>query len=143
MEEAIKVAQRSTHKRYMMGCVIVQRAEIISKGFQHSGTWRMRELFSMHAELHALFNLRHKRGQLSESTVYIAGIARKSGNVVPALPCVCCATALMHAGIYTVRYTSPVITVQSGENYFAETRYATYKIYLPDELENLKTYPAP
>lgn len=133
MDEAIKVAERSTHKRYMMGCVIVQRDEIIAKGFQHSGTWRMRELFSMHAELHALFNLRHKRGQLRGATIYVAGIARKSGNFVPAIPCICCATALIHANILLVHYTD---SIDIGN-------YVERKIFLPDQLDNLKTYPAP
>lgn len=135
MEEAIKIAERSTHKRYMMGCVIVQNRKIIAKGFQHSGTWRMRQLYSMHAELNALFNLRHMRGQLDGSIVYVAGIARKSGNFVAAVPCVCCATAMIHAGIYTVRYTDP-----SGP---VLTQYFEQEMYLPDALNELKTYPAP
>ena len=138
-EEAIKVAHRSTHKRYMMGCVIMRRNEILAKGHQHTGTWRMRELYSMHAELHALFNLRHMRGQLSGSIIYVVGIARKSGNFVPALPCIHCATALMHAGIVNVIYSNGRIgTLSHSGNLPSMT-----EIYLPDELDNLKTYPAP
>lgn len=135
MEEAIKVSERSTHKRYMMGCVVVQNNEIIAKGFQHSGTWRMRQLFSMHAELHALFNLRHRRGQLDGAIAYVAGIARKSGNFVPAMPCACCATALIHAGILNVRYTDPSGPVLN--------MYFENSMYLPEALDGLKTYPMP
>lgn len=138
-KEVIRVAQRSTHKRYMMGCVIVRNGEILGKGHQHTGTWRMRELYSMHAELHALFNLRHMRGELGGSIAYIVGISRKSGNYVSALPCVRCATALVHAGITTIAVSNGRIAVLSDRGNLPSMD----SVYVPDILDNLKTYPAP
>lgn len=138
-EEAMKIAQRSTHKRYMMGCVIVRNNEILGKGHQHTGTWRMRELYSMHAELHALFNLRHMRGELGGSLAYIVGIARKSGNFVPALPCVRCATALVHAGIVTVAVSNGRIGTLSTRG----NKPSMDTVYLPEVLDVLKLYPVP
>lgn len=138
-EEAVRIAQRSTHKRYMMGCVIIKNGEIIGKGFQHTGTWRMRELYSMHAELHALFNLRHMRGELTGSIAYIVGIARKSGNFVPALPCIRCGTALVHAGITTIAVSNGRTGVMSDKG----NSPSMTTIYVPDVLDDLKTYPSP
>lgn len=108
IDQAIKVAKRSSHKKFMMGAVVVNRqGEIIANGWQHSGTWRMRELYSTHAELHCLFKLRHMKGQLDDCEIYVAGVARKSGNIVRAAPCIRCATSLFHAGFKHVYFSTP------------------------------------
>jgi deoxycytidylate deaminase len=137
MKEAIAMAQRSAHKKYMMGAVIIdsRHDEVIARGWQHQGTWRMRELYSMHAELHCLFKLRHRRNDLEGCYIYIAGQARVSGNYVEALPCISCATSLMTVGINIVRYTSTKRAINGN--------YSILELSLPDVLDELKKYPAP
>lgn len=122
----LKSIDRSTHKRHMTGCVIVNRKnKILSNGCSHSSSFRLNELHSIHAEIHALGRGRHE--DLDRAIAYIGTKARKSGNVVNSAPCLTCAIALRAAGIFDVFYTI-------GENEF---KY----LNLEDDLSHLKIYP--
>ena len=104
IEEAIKIAKRSSTGKYMMGCVIVRNNEIISNGWAHIPTQRNWRLYSMHAEMHAL--VRGRRSDLQDAHIYIAAISRKSGMLTNARPCLDCVIALRAAGIFNCHYTT-------------------------------------
>lgn len=118
-----KAANRSTHKRYQVGALIVRRGEIVSDGCAHSSSHRLTELESIHAEIHALARGRHL--DLRGATAYVLTLARKSGNATLALPCLTCAIALRGAGIKRVFYST-----QAG---FKE-------LDLDDDLSHLRIY---
>lgn len=130
IDEAIKIAKRSTHAKHQTGCVIVDRQKtpiLISNGWSHKGNWDYGTgLYSVHAEIHALIRARPKN--LHGCVAIIATIARKSGSVTNAAPCLTCAMALIASGIETVYYTV----------WTQEIRL----MYLPDAIEsaNLKVY---
>lgn len=145
IDYALKISERSTHRRHMTGCVIMERRkrEVVSSGWSHMGTWRMRELYSMHAELHALLRARHINFNDGEYVAYIATIARVSGAVTVSKPCFCCANALFNAGIRHVVFTVGYV---SDHNTPLDCSVETHSIDLHDQLINqldLKSYPAP
>ena len=129
IDEAIKIASRSMNKKHLTGCVIANGNGVISNGWAHTGQWRRSNLYSVHAEIHAL--MRGKHQFLEGATAHIACVAKKSGNVRNALPCLSCATALIGYGIEHAEYTIPTI---GG--------YNTLLLYLPDAIETaqLKVY---
>src|ERR1051325_4462850 len=101
-----KATSRCTHKRHMVGAVIVsKRGEIVSDGCAHISNIRHRELASIHAEIHCLGRARHL--DLRGATAFVMAQARKSGNVVTGKPCLSCAIALRSAGIKEVYYSTP------------------------------------
>ena len=125
-EEVIKIANRSSMKRYGTGCVIVKGKEIISNGWSHKGQ-NLGSLYSLHAELHALARGRHL--DLQGTTCYIATIAKKSGNLTTARPCIRCAIALRTAGVTQVQYTIPQIGGTTWEVLPTEILVSEFKIY--------------
>ena len=99
-----KVTTRSTHKRHMTGCVIVDKSgNIISNGCSHASSFRMTELHSIHAEIHAVGRGRHI--DLKGAVAIVQTKARKSGNIVSGMPCLTCAIAMESVGINTVVYS--------------------------------------
>jgi deoxycytidylate deaminase len=108
IEQAIKVAKRSSIRTHKTGAVIVLRENIVSNGWSHvpSYSYALKSKRSLHAELHALARGRHE--DLSGAICYVATLAGKSGNVCDALPCLDCAIALRAAGISVVFYSTHV-----------------------------------
>ena len=99
-----KATKRSTHSRWMTGCVIVDKnGKIISDGCSHASSFRINSLHSIHAEIHALARGRYK--DLSDCIAFVQTIARKSGNTTVAKPCLTCAISLRTAGIKTAVFT--------------------------------------
>jgi len=122
----MKAIERSTHKRHMTGCVIAtKKNRIISNGCSHASSFRLHELHSIHAEIHALGRGRHQ--ELNNAIAYIGTRARKSGNIVLSMPCLTCAIALRTAGIRNAFYT------------ISENQYGY--IDLEEDLSHLKVYP--
>ena len=105
MDKAIEVASRSMNKRHLTGCVIAYEDTIIDWGWAHTGEWRRGMPYSVHAEIHALMRSRHEL--LDGCVAYIACVAKKSGNIRNAMPCLSCATALLGYGIEDVVFTIP------------------------------------
>jgi deoxycytidylate deaminase len=103
IDEAKKVAGRSSIGKHMTGAVIAIDGRIISNGWSHVPHYKLRSKRSLHAEIHALARGRYK--ELERGVICIATIARRSGNYVSAKPCLDCAIALRAAGIYQVYYT--------------------------------------
>jgi deoxycytidylate deaminase len=125
-----KATLRSTHIKHMTGCVIVdKKGKIISNGCAHTSSFRINQLNSIHAEIHALGRGRYKN--LDGAIVYVQTIARKSGNVTLAKPCLTCAIALRTAGIkeviYTIGFRGPFVD--------------TAILDLEEDLSHLKVYP--
>lgn len=136
IDEAIKIAKRSTHAKHQTGCVIVDVSSktpiIVSNGWSHKGNWDYGTgLYSVHAEIHALVRCKHLELN-SNYVAYVATIARKSGNVVNSESCLTCATALVAAGI-----TQVVFTVNQVHD---STAIST--MFLPNAIESagLKVY---
>lgn len=104
LPKAIKVAKRSTIKRFKTGAVIVDRnGAIVSLGWSHMTDRRMAQYYSMHAELHAI--LRAEKSRLKGATMYVATIVGKSGNVTSAKPCPACEGVIASVGIKDVVFT--------------------------------------
>ena len=75
----------------------------VGTGWSHVSSLRLNNLYSIHAEIHALARCRHL--DLKNATAYISTVSRKSGNLTSAKPCLSCAIALYSAGIRTAIYT--------------------------------------
>lgn len=124
----IKATKRSTHRRHQTGCVIVGKdGSIISDGCSHSSSFRINELHSIHAEIHALGRGRYV--PMNGAIAYIATMARKSQNLTYSAPCLTCAIALRAAGIERVIYS-----IRSGMDDWCEE-------LIEDILPDLKIYP--
>jgi deoxycytidylate deaminase len=108
----------------MTGCVIVKKKKILSNGCAHSSSFRLHELSSIHAEIHALGRGRFE--DLSEATAYVMTMARKSGNLTNSTPCLTCAIALRSSGIKRAIYTID--------------NFAYAEINLEDDISHLKVY---
>lgn len=125
IEDIVKIAKRSTHKRYLTGAVIFNRhGDVLSKGWSHTG-FKMYNLLSVHAEMHCLWRARHL--DLTGCSIYVVTIAGKSGNLTTGKPCINCAIALQAAGVEIFFYSLPGGEI-SGPN------------FIEDELDNLKDY---
>ena len=127
-----KAARRSTHKRHQTGCVITNgTGGILASGCSHSSSFRLNELHSIHAEIHASWNSKQFSfdQQYDRNPIaYIMTIARKSENITYSAPCLTCAIALKTRGINTVVYSV--------------TRDEWETVNLADEIPwNLKKYP--
>ena len=102
IKRAVYLAQRSPFKRFKSGAVITKRGVILAEGWSHIGP-SLRELYSVHSEIHSLGRARHL--DLSGSTAYVATISKKSGNITLAKPCITCAIAMASAGVELAYYT--------------------------------------
>lgn len=103
LDRATVIAKRSPQKRFMTGSIIMKNGKEVGTGWSHVSSLRLNNLYSIHAEIHALGRSRHL--DLKGATAYIANISRKSGNLTLAKPCLSCAIALYSAGIRTAIYT--------------------------------------
>jgi deoxycytidylate deaminase len=101
IEEALKLAKRSSIRTHKTGCIIARGGEVLSTGWSHVPPMRARR--SIHAEMHALARGRHIN--MNYATAYIATINGKSGNTVESRPCLECAIGLRAAGIHLATYT--------------------------------------
>lgn len=104
-DELERITRRSCASRKYMTGAYIHSADNRSYavGWSHVGTWHMDGLYSMHAEMHAVFRSRFK---LEGATCRVMTITRKSGAVANAMPCVNCAIALYKLGISVCYYTT-------------------------------------
>lgn len=103
IDEAIKIAKRSSQKNYKTGAVLVQNGVILSNGWSHVPEFS--RLRSMHAEIHALARARHLPiKNMTDIRMYVATL-RHNGNLVSARPCLNCAVALRSVGIFPIHFT--------------------------------------
>jgi len=101
---ARKLSHRSEHPQHKMGCVIVNKHNIISIGFNSLKTHRKSNSYDnrLHAEIDALIGLSYE--ETSGGTIYIYR-ERKDGTLGLARPCTTCMEALKRAGIKKICYT--------------------------------------
>jgi deoxycytidylate deaminase len=105
LEHAIRLANRSTFKRFRTGAVIFQKDKCVGTGWSHYSVLNLnRYLISIHAELHAVLRSAQRR-ELFGSTIYVARKSVKSGNIGLSKPCDECASVLHEAGVAEVYYT--------------------------------------
>lgn len=98
------MASRSTIKRHKTGAVIVDgKGALVSAGWSHMTLVHRAQYYSMHAELHAILRADPKR--LRGSTIYVACVAGKSGNITSAKPCGACEAIIREVGITAVVFT--------------------------------------
>lgn len=103
---ALKIAERSPHRRFRTGAVICdRRGDILSVGWAHRNGTR-RKLYSVHAELHALTRL--DRTRLENGTVYVATIGR-TGTQKLSAPCADCVAVLGRSGLSRAVYTLTIV----------------------------------
>lgn len=128
IDEAIKIATRSSLMRHRTGAVIVRDGKIISNGWSHIPATRvLTSRRSLHAELHALSRTRH-RININGATCYIATLSR-ADNRVNSWPCLHCAIALRAAGILRVCFTTYTGHFSIG---LADIVFEGLKVYEPN-----------
>lgn len=107
LNHALKIADRSGLSGYHTGAVIYARtSNPVAHGWSHYSMLHNFKDYprSIHAELHAILRTTN-RDWLSGSTIYIANMRPKSGNVANGKPCAFCQGLLFEAGIRTAYYT--------------------------------------
>lgn len=105
IELAAHIAERSSIRRHKTGAVIVDRkGELISVGWSHFSAHRMKEYYSMHAELHAI--IRAGSSIKDAAAIYIACYAGKSGNLCVGRPCRLCMAAILDVEIPRIYFTN-------------------------------------
>ena len=125
IEEAVKVARRSSIRTHKTGAIIVLGSKIISNGWSHVPEKPPQGLRSLHAEMHALARGRYRI--LRGATMYVVTISGKSGNIVNGRPCLHCAIALHGASLLCYH------SIQHGIPNYQRFHYF-------DQLQHLKVY---
>lgn len=106
IDELIKIAKRSSHKRYLTGAAIYSKSgDMISWGTAHTTATRYQTLLSLHAEAHALAKVRHL--DLAGHSCYILTMSGKSKNITWGLPCLHCYLALKAANVDKIYFSTP------------------------------------
>jgi len=104
---AKKIASRSNHHKYRLGCVIVKGKVVIGMG------WNMKKTHPrsphpychVHAEFMAIMSAGQDRELLEGSTCYVYRES-KTGYLAMAKPCPSCMGMLKSYGIKVVSYTT-------------------------------------
>jgi len=110
IDEAVKIAGRSSIGKHKTGAIFVRNGEIISNGWSHVPHYKLHsKKRSLHAELHALARARHLN--LNGVECYVATLVSRNDNRVNGKPCLDCAIALKTAGIIWVTYTHQYLGV--------------------------------
>lgn len=101
LEEAAYIASRSTLKYHMTGAVIADaKGKRVSVGWSHHILYREGSGWTMHAECHAIE--RALPNLPIGGSIYIATVARKSGNITTGKPCSRCKYMIEKAGLNVV-----------------------------------------
>lgn len=124
--EAKKIAERSSITKHKTGAIFVRNDKIISNGWSHVPHYKLRGKRSLHAEMHALARARHLN--LNGVICYVATVVGKSGNYVSGMPCLDCAIALKAAGIMSVCFTHPFLSI-SELDLMEESNFDDLKVY--------------
>jgi tRNA(Arg) A34 adenosine deaminase TadA len=131
LQEAIKIANRSSIRKHRTGAIIVSNEVVVSNGWSHiPATKVLTSCRSLHAELHALARARY-RYNLNGAACYVATLSA-ADNVVNAKPCLQCAIALRAAGVEIVYFTT---SDGSGWSHLLLTSDAVFqglKVYEPN-----------
>lgn len=107
LERAEYLAQRCAFKRFGTGAIIVADDHVVSEGWAHMSSLRIKELHSIHAEIHALGRCRHiDLWQYNNVVIYIATVGKSNNRVTIAKPCLTCSIACRSAGISESCYTT-------------------------------------
>lgn len=103
-EIARKLAKKSDHPRYRLGCVLVKKNHIIGLGFNQSKTHSKspHQYKHLHAEIHAILGC-----DISDLKDSVAYVYRENKNSVCGLakPCPSCHGMLQSVGVKKVYYT--------------------------------------
>jgi tRNA(Arg) A34 adenosine deaminase TadA len=101
LKTAAYIAARSTLKYHQTGAVIVDaKGKRISVGWSHHILFREGAGWTCHAECHAIE--RALPNLPVGGTIFVATVARKSGNVTSGKPCPKCAYMIKKAGLNVV-----------------------------------------
>ena len=104
-ELAKRMARKSNHYQYKLGCVIVNRGRIVGIGINklktHPRSWH--DYSMIHAELDAILSV--PVADLKDATVYVYR-QTKAGELALAKPCRTCQKMLRDCNIRKVCYTT-------------------------------------
>jgi tRNA(Arg) A34 adenosine deaminase TadA len=101
LETAAYIAARSTLKYHQTGAVICDKhGKLISVGWSHHILYRVDRGWTMHAECHAIE--RAIPDLPYGGTIFVATVARKSGNTTTGKPCPRCDYLIKKAGLNVV-----------------------------------------
>lgn len=102
---AFALTRRSTHRKYMMAAVLVDRSgRVFAWGWNHTPGVVMEKVISLHAEHHAI--IRANRARIRGATIIVVGVTKK-GRVIVAKPCEHCEALIQKYGIVRVIYSTP------------------------------------
>jgi tRNA(Arg) A34 adenosine deaminase TadA len=120
IQEALKEALKSKLTDWHIGAVLVRGGNIIGRGhnrYSANAHFLSRKLnkriWSLHAEMDAIFPLLKRNADLSDTTMYVTGI-KSNGRGVNCKPCTICANLLNMLGI-TVFYTNKSGEIKTDE----------------------------
>ena len=100
---AKKEAEKSSHSKYKLGCVIIRKKTVLSRGNNTDQThpiWGLNGWHKLHAETHALSLAHSRRINITGADIYIY----RKGNRL-AKPCSNCYNAIRKAGIRNIYYS--------------------------------------
>lgn len=101
IETAAYIAGRSTLKYHATGAVITDaKGKLVEVGWSHHILYRPNAGWTMHAECHAIE--RALPNLPIGGTIFVATVARKSGNITSGKPCPKCAYMIQKAGLTVV-----------------------------------------
>lgn len=132
LAEAKLKAHRCTFKGYGIGAAIFnpQRKEVVSDGWAHMSALRLKEIHSMHAEIHALGRARHL--DLTGAVMYVFAYRKNTLATVFSMPCLTCAVAMRSAGITHAVYSTGDMTYDTLD---LESDLSELKVYRGRDVE--------
>lgn len=129
---SVELAERSRFKGFGTGAVIVRKNKIVSEGWSHMSSVRLKQLWSLHAEIHALGRCRHLDFIPSSAVIYIATIRKTTHTITFGKPCLTCAIALRSAGIGIAYHSEPDGTFSMLD---LESDLSALKVYPPNGVQ--------
>lgn len=116
-EIADSVSRLSNHPKAKLGCIVVNRKQIVSSGYNSdTRTHPMQKTYNqyrfngdypakIHAETACLLPLINSHVDLSKATLYISR-KHKDGSLAVSRPCKSCMALIKSCGIKTIHYTT-------------------------------------
>ena len=102
IDEAIQLARKSPMiKKH--GCVIVRKNEIIGRGFNYR-TDTLKQQYSIHAEVDAIYNAKKIQSNLEDCTLFVVRIS--NDKLAKSIPCENCQKCILEHRIGKIYFST-------------------------------------